>query len=253
MECDFVYTLILVDDDKIICDGLSTYFPWQEIGFEFLRGFTNSEEAWEYIKKNKHIDVVLTDICMPGMDGIELAARLHKHYPKIWICFLTAYQEFSYAYKAINLNVRKYIIKSSQYNELIRAFSDLHQELDQTKVSLPIKSKKSRTSDSYENTEQLILQIIQKDIQNASLQSVADQIGMHPSYLSKYFKEHFDINFIDYITQIKMQYALQFLKNGSSIADVSLSLGYSSENNFSRAFKKYTGITPRAYKESESI
>ena len=138
-----MYTLILVDDDKIICDGLSTYFPWREIGFEFLHGFTNSEEAWEYIKKTGHIDVVLTDICMPGMDGIELATRLHKHYPKIWICFLTAYQEFSYAYKAINLNVRKYIIKSSQYNELIRAFSDLRQELDKTKVSLPAKSKKA--------------------------------------------------------------------------------------------------------------
>ncbi len=248
-----MYTLILVDDDKIICDGLSTYFPWREIGFEFLHGFTNSEEAWEYIKKTGHIDVVLTDICMPGMDGIELATRLHKHYPKIWICFLTAYQEFSYAYKAINLNVRKYIIKSSQYNELIRAFSDLRQELDKTKVSLPAKSKKSRTANAYENTEQLILQIIQKDIQNASLQSVADQIGMHPSYLSRYFKEHFEINFIDYITQIKMQYALQLLKKGHSITDVSISLGYSNENNFSRAFKKYTGITPRTYKESEPI
>lgn len=98
----------------------------------------------------------------------------------------------------------------------------------------------------------MILHIIQKDIQDASLQSVADQIGMHPSYLSKYFKEHFDVNFIDYLTQIKMQHALQLLKEGWSITEVSSFLGYSNENNFSRAFKKYTGLTPRNYKEYKS-
>lgn len=247
-----MYNLILLDDDKIICDGLSTYFPWNEIGFNFLCGFTSSEEAWRYIKNNDNIDVVLTDICMPGMDGIELATRIHKQYPRIWICFLTAYQEFDYAYKAVNLNVRKYIIKSSQYNELIRAFTDLHQELDKTKIMLPNKKKKTKAIAATDDTETMILHIIQKDVQDASLQSVADQIGMHPSYLSKYFKEHFDVNFIDYLTQIKMQHALQLLKEGWSITEVSSFLGYSNENNFSRAFKKYTGLTPRNYKEYKS-
>ena len=106
-----MYTLILVEDDPMICNGLSHFFPWKEIGFDFLGGFTDSSLALDFIKKNPTLDVVLTDICMPVLSGLELAEYIHRNFPQIWVCFLTAYQEFDYAYQAIRLNVKKYIIK----------------------------------------------------------------------------------------------------------------------------------------------
>ncbi|MBS6645834.1 MAG: response regulator [Clostridiaceae bacterium] len=245
-----MYTLILVEDDQLICDGLCRFFPWREIGFEFLAGFTDSALAWEFIRKTPGIDVVLTDICMPVMDGLELAEKIKHNYPQIWTCFLTAYQEFDYAYQAIHLNVKKYIIKSAQYNELIRAFTELKEELDTSRNpdTLPdcgFQPLKQPGKDIGE----AILVYIQKDLKNANLQSVADQVGLHPAYLSRYFKDHFHENFIDYLTRVKMNCAMEMLrKQNADILSISDSLGYANEKNFSRAFKKYTGFPPGAYK-----
>ena len=106
-----MYTLILVEDDQLICDGLSHFFPWKEIGFEFLGGFSDSLQAWDFIQNTPSLNVVLTDICMPGLSGLELANKLKSSYPYIWCCFLTAYQEFEYARKALSLGVKGYIDK----------------------------------------------------------------------------------------------------------------------------------------------
>ena len=245
-----MYTLILVEDDQLICDGLSHFFPWKEIGFEFLAGFTDSSSAWCFIQENSDIDVVLTDICMPVMNGLELAKRIKHQYPHIWTCFLTAYQEFDYAYQAIHLNVKKYIIKSTQYNELIRAFSELKSELDASHSLDPFPEEEfpPQRSPGKDITE-TILSLIQNDLKNANLQSVADQVGLHPAYLSKYFKDHFKENFIDYLTRVKMNCAMDMLrKQNTDIFSISAALGYANEKNFSRAFKKYTGFPPGTYK-----
>lgn len=245
-----MYTLILVEDDQLICDGLSHFFPWKEIGFEFLGGFSDSLQAWDFIQNTPSLNVVLTDICMPGLSGLELANKLKSSYPYIWCCFLTAYQEFEYAYQAINLNIKKYIIKSVQYNELIRAFRELKFELDQasnndsTDELPPIGSKLPP-----KNISELILSLIQNDLKNATLQTIADQVGLHPTYLSRYFKEQFHENFIDYLTRIKMSCAIEMLKKeDADIIKISDTLGYSNEKNFSRAFKNYTGYPPGAFK-----
>ena len=242
-----VYTLILVEDDQLICDGLSHFFPWQEIGFEFLGGFTDSLNAWEFIQSTPNLDVVLTDICMPAMNGLELARRIKKDYPRIWTCFLTAYQEFDYAYQAIHLNVKKYIIKSTQYNELIRAFTELKSELDSSRSTYT--HPESGCDGPGQEIETQILNLIRGDLKNATLQSIADQVGLHPAYLSKFFKDHFNENFIDYLTRIKMSCAMEMLKSrNADILKISSALGYSNEKNFSRAFKSYTGCPPGAYK-----
>ncbi len=245
-----MYTLILVEDDQSICNGLSHFFPWAEIGFEFLAGFTDSLQAWLFIQDNPSVNVVLTDICMPVLSGLELADKIRHHYPQIWTCFLTAYQEFDYAYQAVNLNIKKYIIKSAQYNELIRAFKELKADLDQAYFhNVPREMQIPPYKLPMKDVSDQILSLIQEDLKNANLQSIANQVGMHPAYLSRYFKDQFHENFIDYLTRVKMNCAIEMMKKeDASVTRISEVLGYSNEKNFSRAFKNYTGYPPGTFK-----
>lgn len=187
---------------------------------------------------------------MPVLSGLELAAKIKEAYPCIWTCFLTAYQEFDYAYQAIHLNIKKYIIKSVQYNELIRAFTELKNELDASRSRNSLSEHPvSPLKTDHKDIRETILSIIQNDLKNANLQYIADQTGMHPAYLSRFFKDQFHENFIDYLTRVKMNCAMELLKQPKAdIIEISSLLGYANEKNFSRAFKNYTGYSPGAYK-----
>ena len=92
-----MYSLIIVDDELKIREGLVNLIPWEQNSFQVVGQFSNGKQALEFIK-NKQVDVVLTDIRMPIMSGIELSDCLSKEYPDILFVFLTGYQDFSYAY-----------------------------------------------------------------------------------------------------------------------------------------------------------
>ena len=72
-----MYNLVLVEDDYQIRTGLSNFFPWNQLGFKLMHSFSNGKKAFEYIVENKNIDLVLTDISMPLMDGLEMADKIN--------------------------------------------------------------------------------------------------------------------------------------------------------------------------------
>lgn len=242
-----MYRLILVEDDYQIRMGLSNFFPWNSIGFQLLQSFENGSRALDYIRVHK-VDVVLTDIRMPVMSGLELAKELKKLSPNTLVVFLSAYRSFEYAREALDYGVRNYIVKSAKYDDLIEIFTSLKGELDhKTSVSKPTEPLPEPQTDN-----QIIRQVIEaidKDISHASLQYLADLVSINPVYLSRLFKEKTGMNFSDYILKKKMEMAAMLLKKtNSTIYEISEMAGYSNDKNFSRAFKKYYGVSPTVYK-----
>ena len=250
-----MYKLILIEDDYQIRTGLSTFFPWNEIGFQLTGSFENGRQALDYIRKNNRIDVVLSDIKMPVMDGLEFTVELKKTNPDTPVIFLTAYRDFNYAHQALNNGVKQYIVKSTRFEELTSVFKKIKTELDYqnqcaANSSLP---KVTERSAAYSNDDRLIQKVKEhalSDISNATLQSLAEHVSLNPIYLSRYFKEKTGMNFIDYIIRIKMEKAAALLKEKNfKILDISELVGYSNEKNFSRAFKKYYGVCPINYRK----
>ena len=91
---------------------------------------------------------------------------------------------------------------------------------------------------------------IHEHIASATLQSAAEHVRYSPIYLSRLFKEKAGVNFISFLIQEKMQHAAEMLRDsGNSISVISEAVGYSNEKNFSRAFKKYYGISPAEYRK----
>ena len=90
-----MYSLIIVDDEMKIREGIANLFPWKQNGFEIKGLFSNGKQALDYLRKNQN-DVVMTDIQMPVMNGLELSTMIAREFPDTIHVFLTGYQDFQY-------------------------------------------------------------------------------------------------------------------------------------------------------------
>ncbi len=121
--------LIIVDDEKIIANGLLTGINWQKAGFEVAAVAENGRQALDAIASTNP-DVIISDIKMPVMDGLELAKAVQIQYPHIKIIFLSCYNDFYYAQKAIEYGVQNYLLKPVDENELLGLLSKIGKELE---------------------------------------------------------------------------------------------------------------------------
>ncbi|WP_206105414.1 response regulator transcription factor [Paenibacillus thalictri] len=239
-----MYKLILVEDDYQIRAGLSTYFPWADIGYEMLGSFENGKLALDYISANP-VDIILSDIRMPVMNGLELADELEKLKLKVTVVFLSAYEDFKYAQQAINLGVKNYIVKSTKFDDLVTVFRKIKKELDERREesSEPVQAH----ADHYKVRK--MKAYIEENYKDVTLQSTASEMNMNQNYVSRLFKEKTGVNFIDYVTEVKMKKAAAYiLQTDIKLYQISEMVGYSNAKNFSRAFKNYFGVSPQQYK-----
>ena len=104
------YKVILVDDEVEVIDVMKKKIRWNDLGFDVVGSATNGVKALELVEKLQP-DVVLTDIKMPYMDGLELARKLNQDYPNIYIMLCTGFDEFEYAKEAVHLEIKEYMLK----------------------------------------------------------------------------------------------------------------------------------------------
>ncbi len=112
--------VFLVDDEIAIRENLRNSFPWEENGFQLLGEAPDGEMALPMIR-DLNPDILLTDIRMPFMDGMELCAEVKRMMPWVGVVILSGYDDFSYAQKAIPLGVREYLLKPITAQELLSA------------------------------------------------------------------------------------------------------------------------------------
>ncbi|WP_282940274.1 response regulator [Paenibacillus sp. RC67] len=112
--------ILIVDDEVIIRTGLCTVIDWKELGMELLPPASSAEEALARIPEEKP-HILLTDIRMSGMDGIELAHKVRAMLPDTEVVILTGYDDFTYAQQALREGVTDYLLKTSRPEEIIKA------------------------------------------------------------------------------------------------------------------------------------
>ena len=112
--------VFLVEDEMIIRNGVKNNIPWEQEGFTFVGEAGDGELAWPLIKQTKP-DILITDIRMPFMDGLELSGLVRKELPDTKIIILSGYSEFDYAKQAINLGVANYLLKPISGEKLLEA------------------------------------------------------------------------------------------------------------------------------------
>lgn len=121
--------VLIVDDEPIVCKGLRQTVPWDELEVNIVGEAYDGEEALEMMEQQE-IDLILSDIRMPGMDGLELARQVFCRFPHIRMVILSGYDEFEYAKKAIRLGVKDYLLKPVDIDELMAIVLNIKKECD---------------------------------------------------------------------------------------------------------------------------
>lgn len=112
-----MYKVLLVDDEDLIREAVSKKLNWSELGYELCGTCKNGRDAMVFIDNNP-IDLLITDICMPHVDGLELSKYVFEKYPQIKIIILSGYNDFEYAKNAMKFRVMEYILKPVTFSEL---------------------------------------------------------------------------------------------------------------------------------------
>lgn len=229
---------IIVDDEKYTCLMLSEIMDWKSMGFNLCGIFYNGQTALDFIKEN-HVDIVITDINMPKMNGLELAKELNSLSPETYIIFISAYRDFEYARAALSLNVKDYIVKPIVYEQFENTINKAKEHF-------------SPVQNSHNEIINKALDFIDKHyMEFITLESISAHISMNPGYFSTYFKNQTGEKFIDYLVRIRMEKAMALIEKNPDIKSFALcdSVGYKSVPYFYKIFRSFTGMTPAEYKE----
>ena len=147
-----MYSVFLVDDEPIVLDGIRSKINWEEAGFSFAGEAPDGEMALSMIHELKP-DILITDIKMPFMDGLELAATIKKTQPWIKIIILSGHDEFDYAKKAISIGIEDYLLKPFTPEELLSSLNKTALQIDKERKQL---SDISKLREELKSNEALI-------------------------------------------------------------------------------------------------
>lgn len=124
------FSIILVDDEKQILQGMLHGVPWEELGYQVIATADNGQEALELTQLH-HPDLLISDIKMPFMTGIELAKHIHEDFMQVKMVLFSGFDEFEYARSAIHYGVSEYLLKPIDYPEMSALLQRMHDELEQ--------------------------------------------------------------------------------------------------------------------------
>ena len=240
--------LLIVDDSKWTREGLAQVIDWTSLNIEIAGTCSNAVKARE-ILTSKHIDILITDIKMAGMDGLELAEYVHATYPHIKIILISAYREFDYAYKAVQLGVSGYILKPIDSQDVLKIIQSIlanhpQSNTEQTITDISVSSGEKIVVSAKKYIDQHIYD------PDMSLEDIATALHINYYYLCKCFKKGEGISFTKYVTNKRLQIASELLSDTNlHIYEICERIGMN-PNNFHGLFRKKFNMTPQEYRKN---
>ena len=344
--------LVVIDDERIVVEWVRTMISRSPGNYQVVGSAGNGIQGLAVIRQKKP-DIVITDIRIPGMDGLSLIEQVRTEFPGTAFIVISGWQEFSYAQRALKLQVMDYIDKplnqeklfsalerasafltdasglsskksrqissrifeefaallENESPEAILAFaesalprlSDSEQSLDSLKdhcgkiIYMTLEAVQERfpsalpahTFQAYQEIRQLrsfeevrlytleaireaCIPLTPKDLppaRNRDIQTLLDYIGSHytqdigladlsslvdmsPAAVSTFFKEQAGMSYVKYLTKIRIEHAMELLKQGAKAAEAGEQVGYNDYHYFSQVFKKLVHKTPTEYRDS---
>ena len=247
-------SVMIVDDEKYVRQGIINETDWDLIGCEVVAEAPNGEIAYELAIKHRP-DLIISDIKMPKMNGIELARKVHERFPNTKIIFLTAYDEFEYARAAIKLGVSDYLLKPFKDGELegsVQKLLHIHpMTMGSSDAQIEDELIQLKKKDEVENRYvQTAIDYIENHFSDAdfSIGKLAESMGVSEGHISRLFKAQTDISIGNYLTRYRIKKAMNHLKDVQvKVYEVAEKVGYQDIAYFSNTFKKLVGRSPSDY------
>jgi YesN/AraC family two-component response regulator len=259
--------VLIVDDEPIIRIGLKTLVNWQEFGFKHVGEAEDGLEAWELID-SLQVDIVITDLLMPRMDGLELIRLIQNHSRPISVIVLSCMDDFTYVKEAMKHGAKDYILKPTMEPEqLLAILITVREELLITREMMRQLSSLQREANNQMATNLAIdeLRVLEPTSRNPfvvkafrymdenyasniSTLDIAEHVRLSRSYISDLYGKETDESLSEALTRIRISKAKAMLRKGElKIYEIAEAVGFLDAKVFAKAFKRLTGCTPREY------
>lgn len=255
---------LLIADDEII-ERQVLYKTLQKNLGERCRVFQaeNGREALK-IYREEQIQIAILDIEMPGINGIEAASQIRQEDKDCCIIFLTAFDDFSYARRAVKVQALDYLLKPYDEQELMLVVEEAMRIAGKSRKSSE-EARAGNTSDlepeSGDESEEsshvrlskvasLVSEYLHDNYMfDISMQDAARAMNYSEAYFCRLFKLCFDQNFTSYLTQYRVEKAKKLLEQPTvNVKEIGKAVGYNDSNYFAKVFKRIEGQSPTEYR-----
>ena len=248
--------ILLIDDEEVALNVLKKRVDWVQYGFSEVLTAQDARQA-KLILARGHVDLVISDIEMPGEDGLALAQYINENYPATESVIVTCHADFNYIKKAMKTQVLDYILKPIDYDELkalLQQFAD-HRKLvdDQDRTNQILRGAPIvREAESGTNEDRIgrVKIYIENHLRDKLyIEELARLVHVNGQHLMRIFKKDTGMSLTQYINERRILMAGHLLKHSdypiNYIADL---ISFENMSYFTRLFKKYTGFTPSEYR-----
>jgi YesN/AraC family two-component response regulator len=243
--------VLLVDDERWVRTALKWTINKLNLPLQVIHECQNGLDALDWIKMNE-VDLILTDIRMPVMDGLALVKELNSLNGEYDVIVISVHDEFQFVQQAMRSGVTDYLLKPIEENEIKVCLEKwLNKKSNDSNTSKQMLSEKENLPLS---TIDRILEYIEKTpLDQITLKEAAESIHINPSYLSQLFKQQLNKKFVDYITELRIEESKRLLQNTTlRMSEIAERVGYSDLAYFSNNFKKIVGSSPSEYRNNNS-
>jgi YesN/AraC family two-component response regulator len=226
--------ILVIDDDIRVIKSLRLILSDYQIV-----AFHNGAQAIQYLRRPRNIYLVLLDVMMPEMDGLDVLQQIKRLRPDISVIIMTGYASKDIAVQALRFHADDFIEKPFAPEEL------------KQKVRKMLRHKRYLNRNASDKAYRIekIKNYIERNCKKASLKGIADEMGLSPKYVSRMFREQDGRSFRQYLLQVKIEQAKRSLQKTSiTVEALSDELGYQNPESFMRIFKKMEGKTPTQYR-----
>ena len=249
--------VLVVEDENIIRKGLIGTIDWLSAGFVVAGEAINGKDGLEKIEKIKP-DLVITDIRMPVMDGLEMLRKAEEKNFKFEKILLTSYGEFEYAQEGIKLGVIDYILKPIDEDIFYKALEKAKEKIKRRETLETVKNiSEDDTELEFFNpkiflgkdkniyVDKAIEKIISSYAEKLNIKDIAEELDISASYLSRKFKDVTGETFLDILNKYRIQKSIKLLqKQEYKIYEISEKVGFTDYKHFCNVFKKYLHTAP---------
>lgn len=241
--------VLIVEDEEMIRKGIVLTVDWAALDCVVVGEATNGVQGLEAARRLEP-SLIITDLKMPQMDGIEMLTALRAEGCTAYVIILTAYDNFAYAQSALRLGAVDYLLKPFHDGDLENAVNRIQQRRQPAAEATPIGAARKGDKSKYvlEAMDYISKHYNEPDI---SVGTVAQSLNISEGYLSHTFKKETDYTLLNYLTRYRIHKAMELLKDCRvKVYEVAEQVGYRDIAYFSATFKKYAGISPSEYQLS---
>ncbi len=247
------YRVVVCEDEPLLLDRMRRKIDHLDCGFRVTGCAENGREALELLAE-AGADLVITDIRMPVMDGIELIRRVREQQPRLECALISGHGDFEYARTALRLGICEYLLKPVSEDELQQALVRIREKLDGWRGELKSELAPAEEAGADGVIEQLGAYIREHAFEEIQFAELITRTNYHPNYISRLFGKRFGAPPQRYQILQRMNEAkrLLMLLPDEPVRRIAQRVGYPDQNYFTRVFRQTTGVSPQRFRKEKS-